>query len=36
MGDRVDRDIFPRLLEFITKHRHDEAQRFEPTAVGAA
>jgi cholesterol oxidase len=36
MGDRVDRDIFPRLLEFIEKHRGDEAQRFDRRAVGAA
>ncbi len=36
MGDRVDRDIFPRLLEFIEKHRTAEAQRFETTAAGAA
>ncbi len=36
MGDRVDRDVFPRLLEFIEKHRKDEPQRFEPVAVGAA
>lgn len=36
MGDRVDRDIFPRLLEFIEKHRHDQPQRFDRTAVGAA
>lgn len=34
MGDRVDRDVFPRL-EFIEKHRHDEAQRFAPEATGA-
>ena len=33
MGDRVDRDIFPRLLEFIGKHRTDEPQRFERAAV---
>jgi lysosomal acid lipase/cholesteryl ester hydrolase len=37
MGDRVDRDIFPRLLEFIEKHRFDVPQRFEAaTSVGAA
>ena len=35
MGDRVDRDIFPRLLEFIDKHRSDEPQRFEMAAAGA-
>lgn len=29
MGDRVDRDIFPRLLEFIEKHRTAEPQRFD-------
>ncbi|MCL2393667.1 MAG: alpha/beta hydrolase [Acidimicrobiaceae bacterium] len=28
MGERVDRDIFPRLLEFIEAHRTDEPQRF--------
>jgi cholesterol oxidase len=33
MGDRVDRDIFPRLLEFMEKHRRDEPQRFERPAV---
>ncbi len=36
MGDRVDRDIFPRLLDFIEKHRTDEPQRFERAAAGAA
>jgi cholesterol oxidase len=36
MGERVAEDIFPRLLEFIEKHRKDEPQRFEPVAVGAA
>jgi cholesterol oxidase len=36
MGYRVDRDIFPRLLEFIEKHRTAKAQRFNPVAVGAA
>ncbi|HEX6596012.1 MAG TPA: alpha/beta fold hydrolase [Acidimicrobiales bacterium] len=37
MGERVAQDIFPRLLEFIEKHRKDEPQRFEPpVAVGAA
>jgi cholesterol oxidase len=36
MGDRVDRDIFPRLVEFIDKHRTAEAQRFDPATVGAA
>jgi cholesterol oxidase len=36
MGDRVDRDVFPRMLEFIEKHRHDEAQRFAPVVAGAA
>jgi cholesterol oxidase len=36
MGDRVDRDIFPRLLEFIEKHRKDEPQRFDRVAAGAA
>ena len=36
MGDRVDRDVFPRLLDFIEKHRKDEPQRFERAAVGAA
>ncbi|HEX3393181.1 MAG TPA: alpha/beta fold hydrolase [Acidimicrobiales bacterium] len=35
MGDRVDRDVFPRLLEFIEKHRHEEAQRFAPAATAA-
>lgn len=35
MGDRVDRDIFPRLLEFIEKHRTAEAQRFDPDPVSA-
>lgn len=34
MGERVDRDIFPRLLEFIESHRHDEPQRFEHLAAG--
>jgi len=36
MGDRVDRDIFPRLLEFIEKHRWDEPQVFAdaPHAAG--
>jgi cholesterol oxidase len=33
MGDRVDRDIFPRLIDFIDKHRHDEPQRFERVAA---
>ncbi len=28
MGDHVDRDIFPRLLEFIESHRQDEPQYF--------
>jgi lysosomal acid lipase/cholesteryl ester hydrolase len=36
MGDRVDRDIFPRLLEFIESHRYREAQRFDESSVGAA
>lgn len=36
MGERVAQDIFPRLLEFIEKHRKDEPQRFEPVVVGAA
>jgi len=36
MGDRVDRDIFPRLLEFIEKHRKAEAQRFDQPVVGSA
>lgn len=36
MGDRVDRDIFPRLLEFIEKHRFDQPQRFDSAAVGSA
>ena len=35
MGEHVDRDIFPRLLEFIEAHRHDEPQRFEHLAAGA-
>jgi cholesterol oxidase len=35
MGDRVDRDIFPRLLEFIDKHRSDEPQQFERAAAGS-
>lgn len=29
MGKDVARDIFPRLLEFIEKHRFDEPQRFD-------
>lgn len=29
MGERVADDVFPRLLEFIEKHRRDEPQRFE-------
>lgn len=33
MGDRVDRDIFPRLVEFIEKHRHREPQRFDRREV---
>jgi len=28
MGNRVDRDIFPRLLEFIEQHRTDPTQYF--------
>jgi lysosomal acid lipase/cholesteryl ester hydrolase len=36
MGDRVDRDIFPRLLEFIEKHRSDVPQRFDNTAAAGA
>jgi cholesterol oxidase len=36
MGDRVDRDIFPRLLDFIEHHRKDEPQRFDRAVVGAA
>ncbi len=36
MGERVADDIFPRLLEFLEKHRHDEPQRFERVPVGAA
>ncbi|MFP5318415.1 MAG: alpha/beta fold hydrolase [Acidimicrobiia bacterium] len=36
MGERVAQDVFPRLLEFIEKHRKDEPQRFERVAVGAA
>ena len=36
MGDHVDRDIFPRLLEFIESHRYDAPQRFDEPAVGAA
>lgn len=29
MGERVAADIFPRLLDFIEKHRKDEPQRFD-------
>lgn len=36
MGDRVDRDIFPRLLDFIEHHRKDEPQRFDRAVAGAA
>jgi len=36
MGDRVDRDVFPRLVEFIEKHRHDEPQCFTAVAAGAS
>lgn len=36
MGERVADDVFPRLLDFIEKHRRDEPQRFERVAVGAA
>jgi len=36
MGDRVDRDVFPRLVEFIEKHRHDEPQRFRAVAAGTS
>jgi cholesterol oxidase len=36
MGDQVDRDIFPRLLDFIEHHRKDEPQRFDRAVVGAA
>lgn len=32
MGERVARDVFPRMLAFIDKHRHDEPQRFGSTA----
>lgn len=28
MGYRVDRDIFPRLVKFVDKHRTAGAQRF--------
>ena len=35
MGDQVARDIFPRLLEFIEKHRFDQPQRFTTAAAGA-
>lgn len=34
MGERVDRDVFPRLLEFLEKHRRDEPQRFERPIEG--
>jgi cholesterol oxidase len=33
MGYRVDQDIFPRLLEFIEKHRTAEPQRFATSAA---
>jgi hypothetical protein len=36
MGDRVDQDIFPRLLEFIDEHRTAEPQRFGPIAAATA
>ncbi len=36
MGDRVDRDIFPRLLEFIEKHRWDDPQTFDRVVSGTA
>jgi cholesterol oxidase len=36
MGDKVDRDIFPRLLDFIEEHRKDEPQRFDRAVAGAA
>lgn len=37
MGEHVARDVFPRVLEFIEKHRYDEPQRFDrPTPVAAA
>lgn len=36
MGDRVDRDVFPRLVDFIEEHRHDEPQRFTEVAAGAS
>lgn len=29
MGEHVARDVFPRMLEFLEKHRHDEPQRFD-------
>lgn len=36
MGERVADDVFPRLLEFIEKHRKDEPQRLERAVVGAS
>lgn len=36
MGERVADDVFPRLLEFIEKHRKDEPQRLEREVVGAS
>jgi cholesterol oxidase len=36
MGEHVARDVFPRLLEFIEKHRHDEPQRFDRPVHAAA
>jgi lysosomal acid lipase/cholesteryl ester hydrolase len=36
MGEHVARDVFPRLLDFIEKHRKDEPQRFDRVTAGAA
>jgi lysosomal acid lipase/cholesteryl ester hydrolase len=36
MGYRVDQHVFPRLVEFIDKHRTAEAQRCDPAEIGAA
>ncbi|MGH9281373.1 MAG: alpha/beta fold hydrolase [Acidimicrobiales bacterium] len=32
MGEHVARDVFPRMLEFMEKHRHDQPQRFDLAA----
>jgi len=34
MGEHVARDIFPRLLDFLEKHRNDEPQRFARATTG--